>query len=311
MAQPNAVSLPLPMSAAAGDVATRAAERLAAEQEVAALIEAERQAAARQEAVKQASVQAEAARQDAIRQEAERQAAAQQLAARRDASRAEAARQDLARQDAERQEAARLEAARQAAARQESARQDAARQEAGRQEAARQDATQQAAAQQEAAELAQREARRRAIGRQLDEEAARRDAAAAAAASVLPSRLPPSASSLRRGRLFGRADPNVELLRYAEAWARKIQLNLTFDQVRELAKRPHSNPLVTVAIRSDGSVESVTLVVSSGVAELDEAVRRVVQSQAPYPAFSPALAGEFDVVEIRRSWHFDMAIRLY
>ena len=69
--------------------------------------------------------------------------------------------------------------------------------------------------------------------------------------------------------------------------------------------------MVTVAVRSDGSVESVTFVVSSGVAEIDEAIRRIVESQRPYPAFPPALAREFDVIEIRRTWYFDSAVRLY
>ena len=81
--------------------------------------------------------------------------------------------------------------------------------------------------------------------------------------------------------------------------------------MREVAKRPHTDPMVTVAIRSDGSVESVTFVVSSGVAEIDEAIRRIVQSQEPYQAFPPGLAREFDVIEIRRTWHFDIAVRLY
>jgi outer membrane biosynthesis protein TonB len=57
-------------------------------------------------------------------------------------------------------------------------------------------------------------------------------------------------------------------------------------------------------------VESVTFVVSSGVAEVDEAIRRIVQSARPYPAFPPSLAREYDVVEIRRNWHFDSAVRL-
>ena len=145
----------------------------------------------------------------------------------------------------------------------------------------------------------------RAIGRQLDEEAARREAAAAAA------RLAPSSSSARRYWLFGRTDPNAELILYAEAWSRKIQLNVTtFDMVREAAKQPHTDPLVTVAIRSDGSVESVTFVLSSGVAAIDEAIRRIVDSQKPYQVFPPGLAREFDVILIRRSWHFDTAIRL-
>jgi TonB family protein len=151
------------------------------------------------------------------------------------------------------------------------------------------------------------------MGRQLDEEAAKRDAAAAkaAAAAGLPPGLPPAASSARRGRLFGRVDANAELVLYAEAWARKIQLNQTFDMVKDAAKRPHADPVVTVALRSDGSVETVTFVRSSGVAEIDEAVRRVVLSQAPYAAFTPALLREFDVIEIRRTWRFDTAIRLY
>ena len=68
---------------------------------------------------------------------------------------------------------------------------------------------------------------------------------------------------------------------------------------------------VTIAVRSDGSVESVTFVRSSGVPALDDAVRRIVQSQERYAPFSPALASEYDVVEIRRTWHFDNAVRLY
>ena len=66
-----------------------------------------------------------------------------------------------------------------------------------------------------------------------------------------------------------------------------------------------------MAIRSDGSVESVTIVQSSGVAALDEAIRRAVDSQKPYQAFPPGLASEYDVIEIRRTWYFDTAIRLY
>ena len=118
-------------------------------------------------------------------------------------------------------------------------------------------------------------------------------------------------STARRVRLWGRTDPNVELVLYAEAWAQKIQFNTAVDTVREVAKRPHTPPMVTVAVRSDGSVESVTFVVSSGVMEIDEAIRRIVESQRPYPAFPPALAREVDVIEIRRTWYFDSAVRLH
>jgi hypothetical protein len=117
-------------------------------------------------------------------------------------------------------------------------------------------------------------------------------------------------STARRIKLFGRAHLNGALIQYAEAWAQKLQVNTAVETVRDVAKRPHRAPLVTVAIRSDGSVEKVTFDVSSGVPEVDDAIRRIVEGQKPYVAFPPALAGEYDVVEIRRTWHFDTALQL-
>jgi len=55
----------------------------------------------------------------------------------------------------------------------------------------------------------------------------------------------------------------------------------------------------------------VTFVLSSGVPDIDESIRRIVQSHVPYQAFPPALAREYDVIEIRRTWYFDVAVRLY
>ena len=233
----------------------------------------------------------------------------------------QAASAESARADAQREQAARQLAARQEATKQDTTKQEEAKQEAARQAAALQDTALARAAQADA-DTARREASRRAMGRQLDAEAARRREVESAAAAIMvppaagssasePAPLPLSWSSARRGRLLGRADPNAELVLYAEAFARKIQLNMTIDQVRDAARQRHAHPLVTVAIRQDGSVESVSFVVSSGVAQIDEAIRRIVQGQAPYPAFPPALARDFDVIEIRRTWNFDMAVRLY
>lgn len=280
-------------------------------QEKAAQDEAARQAAQkaeamRLEAARQATAQIEAAKQEAERAERTRLEAEKQEAARKEAARLEAARQEAQRIEAARREAERLEGERKEALRQEALRQENIRQEAARQASARQEAARAEAAQDDA----RREASRRAMGRQLDEEAARRDAAAAAAAAQ-PSTRSPSFSGLRRARLLGRSDPNPDIVLYAEAWARKIQLNPTLEKVREAARRPHTHPLVTVAIRSDGSVESVTFVQTSGVPEIDQAVLQIVQGLVPYAPFPPALAREFDVIEIRRSWQFDTAVRLY
>jgi hypothetical protein len=150
-----------------------------------------------------------------------------------------------------------------------------------------------------------REARLREIGRQLNEEAAKREAAAVAARQSQPS-LPFALNTARRGRLYGRSDA------YSQAVSQKIHQNMTIDMVRDTVKQPHTDPLVAMTIRSDGSVESVTFVRSSGVAAIDDAVRRIIHSQERYQAFPPNLARDFDVVEIRLNWHFDdSAIRLY
>ena len=123
-----------------------------------------------------------------------------------------------------------------------------------------------------------------------------------------------ASSGLRRRTLIGRTDPDTVLVIYAEGWRRKIELNTTsetIELVREAKKQPRADPLVTVALRSNGTVEAVTFNRSSGVARIDEAIRRIVQNLAPYQAFPPDLAREYDVIEIRRVWTFDTAIRLY
>lgn len=268
--------------------------------------EALREEAARVESAKIAALRAETAKQESARLEATRNEAA-----RREAAAVEVARQEAAKLAAQRAEAARLEAARVEVAKLAALatqRAEAAKQEAAKQDAARADAAKLAA---DKEEEARREARRQAMGRQLNEEAARRDAVQRGANADSTKQLPYSYGSIRRARLWGRTDPNTELVNYAEAWARKIQFNTPVDVVQNIAKQKYTNPMVTVALRSDGSVESITFVASSGVADIDEAIRRMVHRQANYPAFPSALARDYDVVEIRRTWHFDSAVRIY
>ncbi len=100
------------------------------------------------------------------------------------------------------------------------------------------------------------------------------------------------------------------MLLYAEALARKIQLNTPVDQVRELSRQFQGTVVLTVAVRRDGSVESVSFERSSGSGAVDEALRRIILAQANYPVFPPLLARDYDVIEIRRSVQLDTAIRL-
>ena len=115
----------------------------------------------------------------------------------------------------------------------------------------------------------------------------------------------------RRRTIFGRTDRDVVAMMYAEGWRQKVELNAAIETLKAAKVAPYTNPVVTVALRSDGSVDSIVINQSSGVAEVDAAVRKIIQSLAPYAPFPRDLAAEYDVIEIRRIWSFDTAVRLF
>jgi TonB family protein len=120
----------------------------------------------------------------------------------------------------------------------------------------------------------------------------------------------PETGNARRYSLFGRAEQDVNLRMYVESWKMKIERNGNLNYAQSSKDRARGDPVVTVAIRSDGSVEEVVINRSSGRSELDEAVRRIVRINARYSAFPPEIARRFDVIEIRRIWNFDETLRI-
>lgn len=97
---------------------------------------------------------------------------------------------------------------------------------------------------------------------------------------------------------------------YVESWRQKIERNGGLNYSQLSTQQVRIDPLVSVAIRSDGSVEEVILIRSTGRAEMDEAVRRIVRVNARYSAFPPNIAARYDVIEIRRIWNFDETLKL-
>ena len=107
-----------------------------------------------------------------------------------------------------------------------------------------------------------------------------------------------------------RSSVKLGLMMYVESWRLKIERNGNLNYPQSSIDKAHGDPVVTVAIRSDGSVENVVIHRSSGRPELDEAVRRIVRINARYSAFPPELARRYDVIEIRRAWNFDERLRI-
>ena len=108
-----------------------------------------------------------------------------------------------------------------------------------------------------------------------------------------------AAQDSRRRTIFGSADDDIVLKMYIDSWRQTVERN----------GNPGQPPLrgdvdVTVVLRSDGSIESITINRSDERHALDEPVRRIARSSGRYDAFPPDLLRRYDVIEIRRTWRF-------
>lgn len=92
---------------------------------------------------------------------------------------------------------------------------------------------------------------------------------------------------------------------YQEAWRRKVEEWGQLNFPDEARKRKLSGDLtLTVAIRADGSVYSMTIDRSSGVKILDDAAKRIVRLAAPYAPLPENIREETDILHITRTWIF-------
>lgn len=112
-----------------------------------------------------------------------------------------------------------------------------------------------------------------------------------------------------RKKYLGARTTEYRFAQYEEDWRQKIERigNLNYPQAAK--GKAYGTLLLTVEIRSDGSIVSISIDRSSGKAVLDEAAKRIVQMAAPFPAFPPSLA-DVDIIGITRTWSFTREDRL-
>ena len=122
--------------------------------------------------------------------------------------------------------------------------------------------------------------------------------------------LPVVDEKARRHAIFNNTERDVQLRMYADSWKQKIERNGNLNYSQTSSNKSRGDPLVSVSIRSDGSVEQVTILRSSGRDDIDQAVRNIVRINARYAAFPPNIAAQYDVLEIRRIWSFDDNLRI-
>jgi protein TonB len=93
--------------------------------------------------------------------------------------------------------------------------------------------------------------------------------------------------------------------RYVEDWRLKIERigNLNYPEAARQAKL-YGSLLLTVSIRSDGSIEHVEVNRSSGQRILDAAAVKIVEMSGPFAPFPPNIRHDTDILHITRTWTF-------
>ncbi len=107
-----------------------------------------------------------------------------------------------------------------------------------------------------------------------------------------------------RSSFLGRNPNEIQLSFYGDSWEEKIRRIGNINYPRVPRDSAYGSVVVSVRIRSNGSLESVSILKSSGNREIDQATRRIIEMCAPFAAFPPDLRRNFDVIEVRRTLTF-------
>lgn len=95
--------------------------------------------------------------------------------------------------------------------------------------------------------------------------------------------------------------------RYLNEWTQRIESvgNKNFPQYA-LDNKIFGSLRLAVRINSDGSIDSIDLLQSSGHKILDQAALQTVRRSSPFSAFPIAIRENFDQLDIIRTWRFEI-----
>jgi protein TonB len=120
-----------------------------------------------------------------------------------------------------------------------------------------------------------------------------------------------SYQKLPKRKFIGARTEEAAYAQYVDEWRQRIERVGTHNFPEEARRRGlYGTLLITVSIRSDGTVEKVEIDRSSGHPVLDKAARRVVQLAAPFAAFPPNIRKDYDILSITRNWSFTKSDQL-
>lgn len=105
-------------------------------------------------------------------------------------------------------------------------------------------------------------------------------------------------------KFIGARVEEYRFAQYVEDWRQKVERVGNLNYPEAARGKLYGNLVLTVAIKSDGSLERVELNRSSGHKLLDEAALRIVRLAAPFAAFPDNVRRDTDILEITRTWSF-------
>jgi protein TonB len=108
-----------------------------------------------------------------------------------------------------------------------------------------------------------------------------------------------------RRRFIGARTQEFRFARYIEDWRLKIERigDLNYPQAAR-DQKIYGSLVVTVSIKSNGSLEKVEINRPSGQKLLDDAALRIVRLAAPYSPFPAEISQDTDILSITRTWTF-------
>ena len=113
-----------------------------------------------------------------------------------------------------------------------------------------------------------------------------------------------------RKQFIGARTAEYRFAQYVEDWRQKIERIGNLNYPESARGRLYGSLVITVVIKSDGSLERIEVNRPSAHRVLDDAARRILQLGAPYASFPPDIARDTDVIEITRTWAFTNADQL-
>jgi len=93
---------------------------------------------------------------------------------------------------------------------------------------------------------------------------------------------------------------------YIDAWRRRVERVGTLNFPNQARRRGLTgNPVIEVALSSDGQLADMKVRRTSGYPDLDQAALQILRLSAPFEPFSRELAARYDVLRFVYEWQFE------